>query len=118
MWRLCCCNCQVDETNQCESGHVKATTNKIDDMSFQCTCTICSYVHNLLAVIKNVKHPCAVVFKIPSSKVYKKFDVIVSFSLGVTKGLRDSATTKVEPHDDVPPIDVPILSLDDLIKNY
>ena len=84
--------------------------------SFQCTCTICSYVHNLLAVIKNVKHPCAAVFKIPSSKVYRKFDVIVSFSLGVTKGLRDSATTKVEPHDDAPPIDVPVLSLDDLIK--
>jgi hypothetical protein len=68
--------------------------------SFQCTCTICSYVHNLLAVIKNVKHPCAAVFKIPSSKVYRKFDVIVSFSLGVTKGLRDSATAKVKPHDD------------------
>jgi hypothetical protein len=71
-----------------------------------------------LAVIKNVKHPCAAVFKIPSSKVYRKFDVIVSFSLGVTKGLRDSGTAKVEPHDDAPPIDVPVLSLDDLIKNY
>ncbi|ONL94275.1 hypothetical protein ZEAMMB73_Zm00001d027918 [Zea mays] len=65
MWRLCCCNCQVDETDRCES-HVKATTNKID---------------------------------------------------GVTKGLRDSATAKVEPHDDAPPIDVDVLSLDDLIKN-
>ncbi|ONL94277.1 hypothetical protein ZEAMMB73_Zm00001d027918 [Zea mays] len=31
MWRLCCCNCQVDETDRCES-HVKATTNKIDGM--------------------------------------------------------------------------------------
>ncbi|AQK43646.1 hypothetical protein ZEAMMB73_Zm00001d025384 [Zea mays] len=65
MWRLCCCNCQVDETNQCESGQVKATTNKID---------------------------------------------------GATKGLRDSATAKVKPHDDAPLIDVPVLSLDDLIK--
>lgn len=36
---------------------------------------------------------------------------------GVTKGLRDSATAKVEPHDDAPPIDVDVLSLDDLIKN-
>jgi hypothetical protein len=64
-----------------------------------------------------VKHPYAAVFEIPSSKVYRKFDVIVSFSPGVTKGLRDSATAKVEPHDDAPPIDVDVLSLDDLIKN-
>jgi hypothetical protein len=59
---------------------------KSTECLFQCTCTICSYVHNLLVVIKNVKHPCA----------------DVSFSLGVTKGLRDSATAKVKPHDDAP----------------
>jgi hypothetical protein len=70
----------------------------------------------MLVVTKNVKHPCDVVFKIPSSKVYRKFDVIVSFSLGVMKGLRDSVTAKVEPHDDAPLIDVPVISLGELIK--
>jgi hypothetical protein len=47
MWRLCCGNCQVDEIDRRESGHVKATTNNIDGMFISMhfsTCTICSYV--------------------------------------------------------------------------
>ncbi|OQU88043.1 hypothetical protein SORBI_3003G389900 [Sorghum bicolor] len=65
MWRRCCCNCQVDESDQRENDLVKATTNNID---------------------------------------------------GATKGFKDSATGKVESHNAAPPIDIPVLSLDELIE--
>lgn len=97
MWRRCCCNCQVDESDQRENGLVKATTNNIDGMFLSL------YLDHLFL------H--AAVFEIPSS-----FDVIVSFSSGVTKGLKDSATGKVELHNAPPPIDIPVLSLDELIE--
>ncbi|KXG28636.2 hypothetical protein SORBI_3005G118100 [Sorghum bicolor] len=65
MWRRCCCNCQVDESDQRENDLVKATTNNTD---------------------------------------------------GATKGFKDSATQKVESHNATPPIDIPVLSLDELIE--
>ncbi|ONM35564.1 PTI1-like tyrosine-protein kinase 3 [Zea mays] len=65
MWRRCCCNCQVDESDQHENGHVKATINNID---------------------------------------------------GAIMGLKDSTTGKVEPQDAAPQIDIPVLSLDELIE--
>ena len=34
----------------------------------------------------------------------------------MTKGLKDSATGKVEPHNAAPPINIPVLSLDELIE--
>lgn len=84
--------------------------------SFQCTWIICSYILNLLPVAENVNHLHAAVFEIPYSTIYREFDVIVSFSSGVTKGLKDSATGKVKPHNTAPPIDIPVLSLDELIE--
>ncbi|KAJ1286655.1 hypothetical protein BS78_03G368800 [Paspalum vaginatum] len=66
MWRRwVCCTCHVDESDQRENGHVKATANNVD---------------------------------------------------GMTKGLKDSATGKVEPHDAVPTINIPVLSLEELIE--
>jgi pto-interacting protein 1 len=58
----------------------------------------------------------AVFFEIPFPNIYREFDVIVSFSSGATKGFKDSATQKVESHNATPPIDIPVLSLDELIE--
>jgi pto-interacting protein 1 len=54
-------------------------------------------------------------WKSPFSNIYG-FDVILSFSSGAIMGLKDSTTGKVEPQDAAPRIDIPVLSLDELIE--
>jgi pto-interacting protein 1 len=54
-------------------------------------------------------------WKSPFSNIYG-FDVILSFSSGAIMGLKDSTTGKVEPQDAAPQIDIPVLSLDELIE--
>ena len=48
--------------------------------------------------------------------IYIDFNAILSFSSGMTKGPKDSATGKVEPQNAAPPINIPVLSLDELIE--
>jgi pto-interacting protein 1 len=54
-------------------------------------------------------------WKSPFSSIHE-FDVILSFSSGAIMGLKDSTTGKVEPQDAAPQIDIPVLSLDELIE--
>jgi len=63
-----------------------------------------------------VDHVSAALSELRFLTIYIEFNTILSFSSGMTKGLKDSATGKVDPQNAAPPINIPVLSLDELIE--
>ena len=61
-------------------------------------------------------HVSAALSELRFLTIYIEFNAILSFSSGMTKGPKDSATGKVEPQNAAPPINIPVLSLDELIE--